>query len=172
MSHFIPFPLLFTERLALRQMTISDDNEVFFLRSDPEVMEFLDTPIATSAADAREYIIKINNGILHNDWILWGIENNGSSKLIGSICLWNFNEEKTVAEIGYVLHPDQQGRGLMQEALLSVITYGFITIRLEKIVAHLHPGNKRSVRLLEKNNFMYEKQSGNMVVFALTRPLL
>ena len=169
MYSFTPFPGLITERLVLRQMRLSDDKEIFFLRSDARVMQFLDTPVAESLEDARSYIEKINNGILSNDWILWGIQMRESRKLIGSICFWNFNKERTVAEIGYVLHPDQQGKGLMQEALTEVMIYGFDIIQLKKIVAHLHPENKRSISLLERNGFMYEKQVEEMVVFALIR---
>jgi [ribosomal protein S5]-alanine N-acetyltransferase len=166
-NSFSPFPVLTTPRLTLRQLWGTDDIEVFFLRSDPVVMQFLDTPIAASIDDARMYIQNINNGIALGNWILWSIQLIDDPKMIGSICLWNFSVDKSIAEIGYVLHPNWQRQGLMQEAITGVLDYGFNILHLIKIIAHLHPGNKRSIDLLERNNFFYEKQSGNMVVFAL-----
>ena len=40
--NFTPFPVLSTERLQLREITADDANEIFFLRSDKEVLKYLD----------------------------------------------------------------------------------------------------------------------------------
>ena len=58
--NFTPFPGLTTERLNLRQMKIQDENEIFALRSDERVQEFLDRPKAKIIDDARKFIEKIN----------------------------------------------------------------------------------------------------------------
>ncbi len=165
---FSPFPVLITARLVLRKVKLSDKNEVFFLRSDPRVMEYLTTPVAGSMADATAYIRKINGGTPAGEWLWWGMALNKKGPLIGSICLWNFNDERTEAEVGYVLHPQEQGKGLMQEALEAVLHYGFNRLKLQKTWAFIHPGNKKSVQLLERNHFTYERQSGEMVVFSVS----
>lgn len=50
--NFTPFPLIATNRLVLRQLDKSDVNEIFFLRSDPGVMKFLDRAPANSTEEA------------------------------------------------------------------------------------------------------------------------
>jgi len=40
--NFNPFPFLSTERLNLRRISDEDDKEIFFLRSDKEMLQFLD----------------------------------------------------------------------------------------------------------------------------------
>ena len=50
---FTPFPVLETERYILRQLSLSDDNEIFILRSDKEVNKYLDRPIAKTIEDAK-----------------------------------------------------------------------------------------------------------------------
>src|SRR5690606_2517771 len=105
-----------------------------------------------------EFIRKINKGIAENESILWGITlNENVQKIIGTICLWNVSIEENKAEIGYVLHPDFQGKGIMQEAVKAVIDYGLNTMQLDKIEASIHPENIKSIRLLEKYDFVYEK---------------
>jgi len=50
--NFNPFPLITTERLLLRQVEKSDVNEIFFLRSNENVMKYIDRPPAKSLDDA------------------------------------------------------------------------------------------------------------------------
>ena len=57
------------------------------------------------------------------------------------------------AEIGYELKTACQGKGLMQEAMTAVISFGWQTMGLRKITAFTHRENKRSLQLLKKFNF-------------------
>ena len=43
-----PFPVLSTERLTLREIHKEDAEEIFFLRSDKQVLRFLDREPAAS----------------------------------------------------------------------------------------------------------------------------
>jgi RimJ/RimL family protein N-acetyltransferase len=170
MIKFTPFPNISTNRLTLRQLKIEDENEIFFMRSDEGMLEFIDIPKAKNLEDVRAYIQMINKGIEENKWVFWGIAlNENIDKLIGTICLWNISIEENKAEIGYVLHPDFQGKGIMQESSEKVIEYGFKTMNLNLIDAHLHSKNKKSLKLLERNHFVFEKEEKDMVVYALAK---
>ena len=170
--NFTPFPELSTERLTLRQMNSGDENEIFILRSDKRVLEFIDIPKAETVADAAKFIDKINNLIANNESIMWAICLKSSPTLIGNICFWNIIQDKLVAEIGYSLLPHFQGKGIMQEAVIKVIEYGFQTLQLNSIVADLHPNNIKSIKLLERNGFVYtgKSQEDDMVIYTLANP--
>ncbi len=173
MFNFSPFPNLTSERLTLRKLRLEDENEVFFLRSDNRVLKFIDIPIAKSLEDARTYIRMINKGIDENEWVLWGITlKEAESKIIGTICLWNISKEKNKGEIGYLLHPDFQRKGYMQEATVKVIDFGFNTMNLDVIDADLHSKNDKSLKLLKRNNFAFERESGNMVIYSLAKSVV
>lgn len=165
----MPFPNIITERLSLRQLKIEDENEIFVLRSDERVLKYLDIPIAKTIDDARNFIEKINNGIINNEWIYWGITLKNKTKLIGTICIWNISKDGLTADIGYVLHPDFQGRGIMREALIKVINYGFEIMKLKSIDADLDPNNFKSIKLLEKNGFLYNRISDNGVIYSVVK---
>ena len=151
--NFNPFPGLTTERLILRQLSIEDEHEIFFLRTDESVNKFLDRDKANTIEDAREFINKINDGVTKNESILWAITFKNNNKLIGTICFWKISKQLDKAEIGYELLPDFQGKGIMQEAMAVVIKYGLEQLKLHTIEAELSNKNLQSVKLLERNGF-------------------
>jgi ribosomal-protein-alanine N-acetyltransferase len=126
-----PFPVLLTQRLVLRAITTADVNEVLELRSDKAVMAYIDRPLAQSAADAMELIQKIMDGI-------------------------KIDQPNYRAEIGYLLHPMQQRKGLMQEAIAAALVYGFSTMGLHSVEANINPANEASKKILLNNNFVQE----------------
>lgn len=142
-----------TDRLILRKATKADGNEILFLRSDQSVNKYIDRPPTKNLKDAEDFIAKIEHGIQKGQNIYWNITLKNDPKMIGTICLWNFSEDQKVGEVGYDLHPQFQGKGIMSEALQCVMNYGFQKLNLEKIEAYTHRENKSSKRLLEKNNF-------------------
>jgi len=169
--NFTPFPNLLTERLILRELNLQDDNEIFFLRSDERVLKYLVITPAHSIEEARAFIHKINNGLADKEWAYyWAICLKNEPKLIGTICFWNISKEENKAEIGYVLHPGYQGQGLMQEAIARVLEYGFEKMKLHSIEAVLHPENIRSINLLQRNGFVYQKNEEDAVVYVLANP--
>ena len=170
------FPTLTTDRLILRQLEPSDENEIFALRSDDRVNEFLDRSKANTIEDARVFIQKINNGMRDNACAYWGLALNDDNKLIGTICLWNISMENSTAEIGYELQPAFQGNGYVHEAIGRVIEYGFEVMKLHTILAELDPANVKSIKILEKNGFKRIVNSGDIeaelrktIVYSLDR---
>ena len=177
---FSPFPVLVTENLLLRQLAISDAPEILELRSNEQVNRFVDRNKAQSLEDALSFIYLINRNIANNEAIYWGLQPKNDLKLIGTICLWNLSKQVSSAEIGYELLPDFQGKGLMQQAISSVIEYGFEMMHLKIIKAWTVKQNLASTRILERNGFVVdvkacdkmteEEKKNDSIVFSLTSP--
>lgn len=159
--NFSPFPALSTERLLLRALQLTDDKEIFALRSDDNINKYLDRPKAHSIEDARDFIQKIINGIANNESIFWVITFKHETALAGTICLWNIDKENAVAEIGYELLTQYHGKGIMHEAAKEVIAFSFEQMKLQSIEACLHKDNLASVKLLERNKFIRSLHSRN-----------
>lgn len=151
---FSPFPLLETERLLLRRTELSDVNEVFFLRSDSRVMKYIDKEPAKDLNEVKDFIKKLHELEKSGDGIYWAID--VKNKQIGSICFWNIQHTHDRAEIGYALHPDYHGKGIMQEAIHAVLQYGFSIMKLHSIEANVNPANEASIKILERNHFIRE----------------
>ncbi len=155
--HFTPFPEIQTDRLLLRRMTINDAKEIFFLRSSDEVMKYIDKEKTAALQDAEIYINKINDSINSNNGIMWGITfKNNPKKIFGYIGYWRLIKENYRAEVGYLLHPLYWRKGIMKEALLRVIDFGFKDMQLHSIEANINPSNAASARLLQATGFVQE----------------
>ena len=169
--NFTPFPILFTERLTLRQLSIDDQQYIFTLRSNKEINKFLDRPVAKTVEDAINFINKVNDNITKNNSVYWAITLSSSGTFVGTICLYNFSDEKNSCEIGYELLSNFQGQGIMKEAAEKVIDYAFCTLQFQKIIAVTHNGNKSSGKLLRSLNFIQSleaiEESPELMTFAL-----
>jgi ribosomal-protein-alanine N-acetyltransferase len=154
---FSQFPEITTARLLLRRITNEDAGEIFSMRSNEDVMKYLDRPRAQCMRDAEAYIEIVNKSLDLNDGILWGIalkEDRG--RLIGYIGYWRMKKEHYRAEIGYMLDPAFWRKGIMREAMLAVLDYGFDVIHLHSIEANINPGNSASAGILEATGFVKE----------------
>jgi ribosomal-protein-alanine N-acetyltransferase len=170
--NFTPFPILTTERLTLRQLSIDDRQNIFALRSDKEINKYLDRQTSKTIEDAIDFINKINDNIKKNNSIYWVITLTKTKTFVGTICLFDFSNEKNSCEIGYELMTNFQRQGIMKEAAESVIDYAFQTLQLKKIIAFTHKGNQRSAKLLRKFNFIKsveeDKENPGFNTFTLT----
>lgn len=165
---FPPFTNLITEHLLLRELQPADAEQIFKIRSDKRVNEFIDRTPATSIQDGLNFINQIIANQNKNEGIMWAITLKDDPTLIGTIVYWHIVKEKDEAEIGYEMLPDYFGKGIMQEALLKVIEFGFETMQLKTILADTKPKNLRSVNLLEKCGFVKtDKEDGEYLIYEL-----
>lgn len=177
---FRPFILLETQRLFLRQIEASDCDEVLFLRSNEAINKFIERPEhrkTKNKADAIKFIKEINEAFELNKSVSWGITLKNKPKMIGSICLWNFSADRKIAEVGYDLNPDFQGKGIMSEALRSVIDFGLNELKFEKIEAFTHKKNESSKKLLETNGFKFmanrkDDEDASNIIFVIEKPVV
>lgn len=152
-KNFSPFPILTTERLTLRQLSTDDGQNIFALRSDPPINKYLGRAPSKTIEDATNFINRINDNIQKNNSIYWVITLTETKTFAGTICLFDFSDEKNSCEIGYELMTKFQNQGIMKEALEEVIAYAFNTLKFQKIVAFTHHKNQQSSKLLKKFNF-------------------
>ena len=154
--NFSSFPHLVTERLQLTPITAADAPALFVLRSDPAVMRFIDRPLAKTENDALALIELITTMLEKNEGLTWGLRKREDSTLMGTIGFWRVEKENYRAEIGYLLHPALQGKGVMREAMKAALDYGFGQMGLHSVEANVNPANEASIRLLEKAGFIRE----------------
>jgi [ribosomal protein S5]-alanine N-acetyltransferase len=150
------FPVLRTAQLVLRELVPEDATALFALRSDERVMRLLARPRATTLQDAEQLIATIAADRSGNSGITWGITLCGSDILIGTIGFYRIKAEHHCAEVGYLLHPDHWGKGIMGEALDAVVAHGFESLGFHRIEAVTDPANTASSALLARHGFRQE----------------
>lgn len=155
--NFTPFPQFETERLLLRKIGQADAPEIFFLRSDESVLKYIGKEPAKTIQEAEEFIEKIESGINSNQTIMWGIVlKENPEKLIGTICFWNIQMEHHRTEIGFMLDPDFWRKGIMKEAINTILEYGFNSMKLHSVEGRIHVDNIASASVLESTGFQKE----------------
>ncbi|WP_181686175.1 GNAT family N-acetyltransferase [Halorhabdus salina] len=75
---------------------------------------------------------------------------------VGTIGLNQLNDVWGIAELGYYIHPDEQGNGYATDATARIVRYSFDARRLEKVYANVLAGNEASRRVLESVGFEQE----------------
>ncbi|HEX7902586.1 MAG TPA: GNAT family N-acetyltransferase [Chitinophagaceae bacterium] len=169
------FPRLTTERMILRQLEATDAAEIYLLRSDEKVNQFIERPRANSIEDALNFIHNIRTGISNKEWFFWAIVPKGEKKLCGTICLWNLDKKNNKVEIGFELLPAFHCKGIMHEAVAATIDFAFSVMKVNTIEAFTHQQNLASLKVLVKHNFTRdhkaemnrEKKEAHMVIYSL-----
>lgn len=150
--------LIETERLVLRAITYDDKEELFQLHTDPEVQKWTGEPVVESMEEIEEAI-----AIRHHDYKTYGfgrlatIEKE-TSAFIGWAGLTYLPEFDKV-DIGYRFKKKYWGMGFATEASKAIIDHGFNVLNLDLIIAIAMPGNKASIRVMEKVGMIYDKQA-------------
>lgn len=167
----IYFSVLETERLILREIRMADAAALFVMRTNPEVLTFLDRPPAVNLEEVVTFIENVRQNIAQNGGAYWVITLKEPDILIGTICYWNMSPEENKGEIGYALLPDYQGQGFMQESMEPVIRFGFETMQLKTIEAWPKQANVKSVKILEKFKFIPSPDpEGEYLIYRLQQP--
>lgn len=144
---------LVTSRLILRDLRPTDLKAFHAYAKKPHIGPAAGWAPHKSLEDSN----KILKMMIHEQEV-WAITLKSDDTLIGTIGLHvrNFdNAMENRKEIGYVLDDTHWGKGLMVEAVLKVLEYGFKTVELDEITCGHSVINIRSKRVIEKTGFRF-----------------
>lgn len=153
---FLVFPRIETDRLILDQVTPDDLEQLYRIKSNPDVTNRYCRDPHTSMIQTEGWIKSIHEGYLERKSIFWKITFRENGALAGSITLWNMELESFEAEVGYELHPDSWNRGIMSEAMKAVLDWAFSSFGLNRVEACPMSVNGPSVSLLLRAGFVLE----------------
>lgn len=146
-----------TERLILRHLTVDDAPLMFELWNDPDFIRFVgDRGIRTlddSRAALEEGALAMYEDVGYGPYRL---TLKASGEDLG-ICGLFRRENLADPDIGFGLLPAFRQAGYAQEASVAVLGYARDGLGLGRVNAIASMENLRSVQLLEKLGFMYER---------------
>ena len=147
-----------SKRLLLRQFHIMDDEPLYKVFGDAEVMRF------GNGVQTKEWV---HTWLLSCfDWYFnsWGfgpyaIVNQHDQEVIGYCGLFYFPDldGQPEIEIGYRLARSAWGKGYATEAAVVVRNYAFKTLGIKRLIAMIDPSNTASIRVAKKIGMLYEK---------------
>lgn len=151
-----------TPRLVLRSWEKSDLQDMFEYASVPGVGEMAGWNHHKSIEESE----KILNMFIKEKKTL-AIFHKESGKVIGSLGIEMLGPLEEVPpsfkgrEIGYVLHKEYWGKGLMPEAVRAVMDYCFTELKYEFLTCAHYTRNMQSKRVIEKCGFQFLKDIEN-----------
>lgn len=150
------FPILETERLRLREITMKDADGIFACFSNKDVTRYYGQETLERIEQAEAFVDFFANSFKEKRGIRWGIEIKGTEGIIGTIGFNAWSPKHRRTEIGYEIHPNHWRKGYASEAVLKVIQYGFDELHLTRIGAVVFIDNEASNQLLYKLGFQKE----------------
>ncbi len=91
-----------------------------------------------------------------SEYRLWDVIDLSSQKVIGNCGFHNIKKEHRRGEIGYWIKEKYRRKGLMKEAVVSMLSYGFDTLGFYRVEALLDRNNIASKKLVESLGFTQE----------------
>jgi len=159
-----------TDRLTLRRFTAEDEDNLFELNSDPEVMRFLNGGTPTRREEVRTRIIPVFLGYYERfeGFGFWAAAETATGQFLG---WFHFRpplrdaatpagwDQDGVAELGYRLRRSAWGKGYATEGSRALIGKGFTEFGVRRVVAETLAGNLGSRRVLEKSGLIQADNS-------------
>lgn len=143
-----------TERMLLRPYVREDVPHVLDLFGREDVARYV--PFGPLDADgARELVERrIHQGAIEAEGqglVLAAVLRDAADAApVGEFMLRLTSEQSRQGELGWVVHPDHQGRGLATEGASRMLQIGFEDLGLHRIAAECDPRNPASVRVMER----------------------
>lgn len=153
---FDTFPELNTDRLMLRLHTKEDADDILELRSDPDVMKYMDQHPPKDKTEVLANIKEIHKDFKDKKGINWTIKLKGSTEAIGYMSFWRIDHSNHRLEMGYALKKSHWNKGIAIEAGKAAIDFAFEKLKAHSIMANINPKNIASEALLQKLGFQKE----------------
>ena len=150
------YPALATKRLRLRQFRPSDLPGLHACFGDEEAMRYWNFPACKTESETERWLQVLAKTTSPYDYLAWAVAEKRGDGCIGMINYHHREARNARLEIGYILAPARQGRGLMTEAVEAIVAYCFDKLGVHRIEALIHPDNAASIRLVERLGFRRE----------------
>ncbi len=146
-----------TPRLRFRQINQQDAEFIFSLYSSPAFRQFVADKGFTSAEDARQFIRDTLMAMYRQHSLgLHLVERKDDRQAIGICGLIRRQGLKDV-DLGFGYLPEFESKGYGEEAARAALAVAAADLQLPRVVAITLSNNNRSIKLLRKLGFHYER---------------
>ncbi|MDO4262297.1 MAG: GNAT family N-acetyltransferase [Eubacteriales bacterium] len=156
-----PVEIARTERLILRETVEADIPALYRIGRDPRVEPHI-TPMKPTLEEETEYTrAYIRHAYAFYDFGLWTVlvrhadgestagEQKEGGRIIGRAGLFPSERLPGQVELGYLIAPEQQGKGYGRECAAAILKYAFDVLELPEAHLFALPENLVSVRVAE-----------------------
>jgi len=147
-----------TERLVISKFSIEDAGFYFKLLNTPNWIKYIGDRNVKTIKEAEDYLA---NGILKSyselGFGFYKLQLKTNNMIIGT-CGIIKRETLEVPDFGFAFLPDFEEQGYGYEASVAILNFIKASLNFNKLFAITLPNNIRSISLLEKLGFNYQKR--------------
>jgi len=168
-----------TERLLLRPYERTDVDDLHDIQSRTEVMRYLYDEVRTreEVEELIEKRVTLTSLQVDDDGLVLAAERQEDGRVIGDVTLTLRSTYHRQGEIGFVFHPDAQGRGYAREAATAMLHVAFAELGLHRVYGRTDLRNEASAGLMRRlgmrqeahlrENEIFKGEWGDELVFAI-----
>ncbi len=151
-------PILETERLTLRQMTLEDIDNLQLIFADPVAMFFY--PKTLDRDETKAWIDKVIAHYEKHGAGMWACHLKETGEFVGQCGLYFQTDVdgKEEVEVGYLFLRKFWSQGYATEAAKAVMDYARSQLGFKRLISLVRPENLPSRRVAEKNGLTPEKE--------------
>ena len=149
-----PIPSIRTPHLVLRPLQEADAGVLHRIYQTEGVLRYFPDPAPPPLEKVQRFITVQQAHWEKHGYGNWGILPEGQAELIGWAGL-QYLPELDETEVGFLLDRPFWGKGYATEAALASLRFGFEIIKLDHIIALVHPENLASRRVIQKCGMKY-----------------
>ena len=138
-----------TERLELRELTVSDIDNLRPILQDADVMYAWEAPFTDS--EAENWLAENLRRYKTDGFSFWTVERKTDGAFIG-VCGPLIEIINGVRHIGvaYIFAKAYWGNGYAAEAAAACVNYAFDSLSADEVIAEIRPENKKSRHVAER----------------------
>lgn len=153
----IPWDILETKRMKVRETTPQDVDEFYRIYSDPSITQYMEN-LFPDRKQEMEYIKAYVEQIYEfYGFGLWTVLHRESGRVIGRAGL-NVREGYEIPELGFVIDVEHQGQGYAFEVCSAILGYAGEKLEFPAVQAFVDEKNQSSVHLLKKLGFTFDSE--------------
>ncbi len=148
----LPWTILETERLIVRETTVDDVDTFYEIYSDPAITEFMEDLFENPEDEKKytaDYIEKVYGFM---GFGVWSVVLKETGKVIGRAG-FSIRSGFDQLELGFLIDARYQRQGYAYEVCRSILDYGRDVLQIKEVLAFVKEGNRVSVHLCEKLGF-------------------
>lgn len=152
--HNIPWTILTTKRLTLREITVNDIDRLYEIYADPSITKYTEPLFEDrdeELAYTRDYIENVYPFFNYGMWI---VVENATGRIVGRAGIVN-RDGYEEAEIGFIIEKERQRRGYALEICSAIIEYAKEELSMKGLNCFIHPENEASINLAGRLCFEY-----------------
>ncbi|MCI8919568.1 MAG: GNAT family N-acetyltransferase [Eubacterium sp.] len=150
----LPWTILYTQRTCVREITLSDLDELFELYDGEGITDY--TEPLYERQEEEEYTKSYIQYMYHYfGYGMWIIRERKTGKLIGRAGIEHHegHDGEVLMELGYIIGRQYQNQGYAAEVCRAVIEYAEDELEIDRLYCFIHPENAGSIHVAQKLGF-------------------